>query len=94
MGWPRFHGFSMIAKDLIPEVGTNSFAIMKCLLKSMPGSHIRLRGLISPRVPGAFLADRIIVGQNPTALYFLDLRVLMPGFGCCVTGGSRLGLAA
>jgi len=38
----------MIAKDLIPEVGTNSFAIMKCLLKSMPGSHIRLRGLIFP----------------------------------------------
>jgi hypothetical protein len=24
----------MIAKDLIPEVGTRSFAIMKCLLKS------------------------------------------------------------
>jgi hypothetical protein len=37
MGWPRFHGFSMIAKDLIPGVGTNSFAIMKCLLKS----HVR-----------------------------------------------------
>jgi hypothetical protein len=53
MGWPRFHGFSMIAKDLIPEVGTNSFAIMKCLLKSHSRSHIRLCKLIFPafRVP-------------------------------------------
>jgi len=43
----------MIAKDLIPEVGANSFVIMKCLLKSNPGGHIRLRRLIYPtfRVP-------------------------------------------
>jgi len=34
MGWPRFHGFSMIAKDLIPIPGIRSFAIMKYLLKS------------------------------------------------------------
>ena len=55
----------MIAKDLIPEVGTNSFAIMKRLLKSHvwkphppPQAHF-------PRVPGASLADRIIVGRYP-----------------------------
>jgi hypothetical protein len=65
MRWPRFHGFPMIAKDLIPEVGTNSFAIMKCLLKSHvrkshppPQAHF-------PRVAGAFIADRIIVGCYP-----------------------------
>jgi len=29
MGWPRFHGFSMIAKDLIPGMGTKCFVIMK-----------------------------------------------------------------
>ena len=34
MGWPRFHGFSMIAKDLIPGMGTKAFVIMKRLLKS------------------------------------------------------------
>ena len=55
----------MIAKDLILEVGTNSFAIMKCLLKSYvwkshppPQTHF-------PRIPGAFIADRIIVGRYP-----------------------------
>ena len=65
MGWPRFHGFSMIAKDLIPEVGTNSFAIMKCLLKSHARkSHPPPRAHF-PRVPGVFLADRIIVGRYP-----------------------------
>jgi hypothetical protein len=25
MGWLRFHGFSMIAKDLIPEVGSVAY---------------------------------------------------------------------
>jgi len=34
MGWPRFHGFSMIAKDLVPIPGIRCFAIMKRLLKS------------------------------------------------------------
>jgi len=65
MGWPRFHGFSMIAKDLIPIPGIRSFAIMKYLLKSHdwkshppPQAHF-------PRVPGAFIADRIIVGRYP-----------------------------
>jgi len=63
MGWPRFHGFSMIAKDLIPGSGTKSFAIMERLLKSHarwshppPQAHF-------PRVPGTFIADRIIVGH-------------------------------
>jgi len=62
MRWPRFHGFSMIAKDLVPIPGIRSFAIMKYLLKSHvrkshppPQAHF-------PRVPGSFLADRIIVG--------------------------------
>jgi hypothetical protein len=61
MGWPRFHGFSMIAKDLIPGMGAKPFVIMKCLLKSRarkshppPQAHF-------PRVPGTFIADRIIV---------------------------------
>ena len=65
MGWPRFHGFSMIAKDLIPGLGAKSFVIMKFPLKSHtrkshppPQTHF-------PRVPGAFLADRIIVGRSP-----------------------------
>jgi hypothetical protein len=65
MGWLRFHGFSMIAKDLIPEVGTNSFAIMKCLLKSrVRRSHLPPRAHF-PRVPGAFIADLIIAGRYP-----------------------------
>ncbi|HEU5390191.1 MAG TPA: hypothetical protein VFV73_30260, partial [Streptosporangiaceae bacterium] len=34
IGWPRFHRFSMITKDLIPGMGTKAFVIMKCLLKS------------------------------------------------------------
>jgi len=34
MGWPHFHGFSMIAKDFDPISGIKPFAIMKCLLKS------------------------------------------------------------
>jgi hypothetical protein len=53
----------MIAKDLIPELGTRSFVIMKYLLKSHdrrshppPQTHFF-------RVPGAFIADRIIVGR-------------------------------
>ena len=65
MGWPRFHGFSMIAKDLIPGMGTKPFVIMKYLLKSHtrkthppPQAHF-------PRVPGAFIADRITVGRYP-----------------------------
>ncbi|HET9969761.1 MAG TPA: hypothetical protein VFQ68_16120, partial [Streptosporangiaceae bacterium] len=63
MGWPRFHGFSMIAKTFAPYRGQNPFAIMKCLLKSHirkshppPQAHF-------PRVPGVFMADRIIVGR-------------------------------
>ena len=65
MGWPRFHGFTMIAKAFIPEVGTKAFAIMKCLLKSYarkshppPQAHLT-------RIPGAFIADQIIVGRYP-----------------------------
>ena len=65
MGWPRFHGFSMITKDLIPGSGTKPFAIMKRLLKSHarkshppPQAHFT-------RIPGAFIADRIIVGRYP-----------------------------
>ena len=65
MGWPRFHGLSMIAKDFLPEMGTKPFVIMKCLLKSHvwkshppPQAHF-------PRIPGAFIADRIIVGRYP-----------------------------
>jgi len=33
-GWPRFHGFSMIAETFVPIPGIRSFVIMKCLLKS------------------------------------------------------------
>jgi hypothetical protein len=33
-GWPRFHGFSMIAKTFAPIPGIRSFTIMKCLLTS------------------------------------------------------------
>ena len=65
MGWPRFHGFSMIAKDLIPGMGTKPFVIMKCL----PRSHARKSHpppqAHFPRVPGGFMADRIIVGLYP-----------------------------
>jgi len=64
-GLAAFHGFSMIAKDLILGMGTKPFAIMKCLLKSYarkshppPQAHF-------PRVPGTFIADRIIVGRYP-----------------------------
>ena len=57
----------MIAKSFIPEVGANSFVIMKCLLKGhVRRSHPSLAAHLT-RVPGAFLADRIIVG-----LYQLD----------------------
>jgi len=62
MRWPRFHGFSMIAKDF---VRIKPFVIMKCLLKSHarkshppPLAHF-------PRIPGVFIADRIIVGRYP-----------------------------
>ena len=54
----------MIAKDFVPETGTKSFAIMKCLLKSHARKSHPLRRLIF-RIPGAFLADRIIVGRYP-----------------------------
>ena len=64
MGWPRFHGFPMIAKGFQSAQTVNP-SIMKCLLKSHvrkshppPQAHF-------PRVPGAFLADRIIVGRYP-----------------------------
>ena len=65
MGWLRFHGFPMIAKTFVPYRGAELFAIMKCLLMSHirkthppPQAHF-------PRVPGAFLADRVIVGRYP-----------------------------
>jgi len=46
-----------------PIPGIRSFAIMKCLLKSHDWkSHPPPRAHF-PRVPGAFLADRIIVGR-------------------------------
>jgi len=62
MRWPRFHGFSMIAKAFIR---TKSFVIMKFLLKSHDWkTHPPLRAHC-PRVPGAFMADRIIVGRYP-----------------------------
>jgi len=65
MGWPRFHGFSMIAKDLIPGMGGECFAIMKYLLKSHARkSHLPPQAHF-PRVPDAFIADRIIVGLYP-----------------------------
>jgi hypothetical protein len=65
MRWPRFHGFSMIAKDLIPGMGTKSFVIMKCLFKSYVWkSHPPPQAHFS-RVPGTFIADRIIVGLYP-----------------------------
>jgi len=55
----------MIAKALLPIPGIRSFAIMKRLLKSYswkshppPQAHF-------PRVAGAFIADRIIVGLYP-----------------------------
>jgi len=43
----------MIAKDFVPEMGKNSFAIMKCLLKSHARKSHPLRRLIFPafRVP-------------------------------------------
>ena len=66
MGWPRFmashdrEGFCTAGSE-----GTKPFAIMKCLLKSHvrkshppPQAHF-------PHVPGAFIADRIIVGRYP-----------------------------
>src|SRR5690348_2260901 len=34
MSWPRFHGFSMIAKIFAPLEGAGPFGIMKGLLKS------------------------------------------------------------
>ena len=65
MHWPRFHGFSMIAMAFLPYSRTKPFVIMKCLLKSHawksrppPRAHF-------PRVPGTFIADRIIVGRYP-----------------------------
>jgi len=46
-------------------VGKNSFAIMKCLLKSYVWKpHPPLQAHF-PRIPGAFLAGRIIVGRYP-----------------------------
>jgi len=65
MRWPLFHGFSMIAKAFLPIPGIRFFVIMNCLLKSHarkshppPQAHF-------PRIPDAFLADRIIVGRYP-----------------------------
>jgi len=64
MGWPRFHGFSMIAKAFLPY-RIKPFVIMKFLLKShVRKSHPPLQAHL-PRIPGAFLADRIIVGRYP-----------------------------
>ena len=55
----------MIAKDFLPEMGTKPSVIMKCLLKSHSRkSHPPPRAHF-PRIPGAFLADRIIVGRYP-----------------------------
>ena len=60
----------MITKGFVPYRKAKPFAIMKCLLKSQarkahppPQAHF-------PRVPGAFLADRIIVGR-----YLRDVSV-------------------
>ena len=55
----------MIAKDLIPGMGTKPFVIMKYLLKGHGRkSHPPLQAHF-PRVPGAFMAGRIIVGRYP-----------------------------
>ena len=56
----------MIAKAFAYLIGGDkSFVIMKCLLKNHarkshppPQAHF-------PRIPGAFIADRIIVGRYP-----------------------------
>jgi len=65
MGWPHFMTFPMIAKDFVPEMGKKSFVIMKYLLKSHARkSHPPLQAHF-PRIPGAFIADRIIVGHCP-----------------------------
>src|SRR5689334_23282808 len=64
-GWPRFPWLFMIAKAFAPIPGIRSFTIMKCLLKRHarkphppPRAHL-------PRVPGALIADLIIVGRSP-----------------------------
>src|SRR5690348_4844485 len=63
-----FMTFPMIAKAFAPIPGIRSFTIMKCLLKSQARkSHPPPRAHL-PRVPGAFMADLIIVG-GPFAWY-------------------------
>jgi hypothetical protein len=64
MRWPRFHGFSMIAKTFVPPVGVKPF-VMKCLLKSHAWKSHTPPQAHFPRVPGAFKADLIIVGRYP-----------------------------
>jgi len=55
----------MITKDLIREMGTKSFTIMKCLLNS----HVRKSHLPpqthSSRAPGSFTARCVIVRTYP-----------------------------
>src|SRR5690242_16730999 len=73
----------MIAKAFLPYRGTKPFVIMKCLLKSHarkshppPQAHF-------PRVPGTFLADRIIVGRYPR---YVRIPYLPEFWACRVPG--------
>jgi len=52
-------------EDFTTEFDIKAFVIMKCLLKSnVKKSHPPPRAHF-PRVPGVFIADRIIVGRYP-----------------------------
>ena len=55
----------MIAKDLIPGMGTKPFVIMKCLLKNHARKAHPPPQAQFPRVPGTFIADRITVSRYP-----------------------------
>ena len=59
MGWSVFMAFHD-REDLYYLIEGKPFVIMKCLLKSMPGSHIRFRGLIFP----AFRASSELIGLS------------------------------
>jgi len=55
-------GISMIAKDFVPEKGIRSFVIMKRLVRRRFRESHPPRLTHSPRIPGAFIAGRVIVG--------------------------------
>jgi hypothetical protein len=65
MRWPRFSWLFHDREDFTTEFDIKPFVIMKFLLNGHvrrshppPQAHF-------PHVPGAFIADRIIVGRYP-----------------------------